>query len=58
MSINILYVYAYPPELVCTDCDRKPRARERARLSWRMYRDADGAPRVVCSDCAKHIEAA
>jgi hypothetical protein len=52
MRMSLLYLYAYPPELVCSECSRSPMQSERARLTWRMYRDDDGTPHVLCAECA------
>jgi hypothetical protein len=54
VSMSNLYLWAYPPELVCSRCHRKPRKDEkRPRKSWWGLKT--GAPpsiAVICPECA------
>jgi hypothetical protein len=59
MHMNMLYMYAYPPELQCSDCGRRRGDEEHdAQVTWRMYRTDDGSPRVLCPRCVRRHEAA
>jgi hypothetical protein len=58
MHMNMLYSYAYPPSLRCNDCGRTPSDGEHdARKTWRMYRDEEGAPHVLCPRCIRRYVA-
>jgi hypothetical protein len=52
---NFLYRY---PVMECFKCGRKPRDGEQAADTWKLYRDDDGIPHVVCRECAREIAAA
>lgn len=56
MSVNLTYVYAYPPDLVCSVCHRKPKAGERARKTWSAYDDGLGELRVHCPECVRNAD--
>jgi hypothetical protein len=52
MDFPVGYRWAYPPELECTICHRKPRDDEdRPRKKWKGITDGQWHLRPICPDC-------
>jgi hypothetical protein len=58
MSMNLDYLYAYPPGLECAECGRSPRPEELAHKTWRGLMSDDAPLRVFCAECAERARGA